>query len=341
MLSKIRPDLETMAAALAGITVFIFAGLPTPVLSGAMIGVTVLIALGRKAHLSSILRDFGMLVGGVTMGSSVTPEMLQGLQRYPLSLFILLVVLVIGMLLSQWYLRKIAGWDNETAFFASVPGALSAVLVIAASTKADVLKVTMVQSVRLFVLLAVLPSLVVFNGSLGIRLPQALIEPLPLAGVFASGFVLSLLFQRMKSAAPWLFGGMVASAFLHGSGLVKGDIPVPLMQIGFGLVGIYIGTRFSRLTKGLFLNLLLISLGSVAIGLGVTVAGAFFAEAVLTDVTFGQALVAYAPGALEAMMILGVALGLDPVYVGLHHIVRFFGLAFATRALASSVTRDK
>jgi uncharacterized protein len=78
----------------------------------------------------------------------------------------------------------------------------------------------------------------------------------------------------------------------------------------------------------------------VAIGLAVTVAGALFAEAVLPNVTFGQALVAFAPGALEAMIILGVALGLDPIYVGLHHIVRFFGLAFAMRAMASLVTRD-
>jgi uncharacterized protein len=335
-----RPQFETFAAALAGIALFVVVGLPTPVLSGAMVGVAALIAFGRSARLSPFLRDFGLLIGGVTMGSAVTPEMLQGLQRYPFSLLILFAVLGIGMLLSQWYFRAIAGWDRETAFFASVPGALSAVLAIAADTKADLLKVTMAQSVRLFVLLAVLPSLVAFNGSVGERLPERLIAPLPLAAVLVSGIALSLVFRRMRSAAPWLFGGMVASAFLHGSGLVVGDVPIPLMQIGFGLVGMYIGTRFSTLTRGLFLNLLAISLGSVAIGLAVTVAGALFAEAVLPNVTFGQALVAFAPGALEAMIILGVALGLDPIYVGLHHIVRFFGLAFAMRAMASLVSRD-
>ena len=47
---------------------------------------------------------------------------------------------------------------------------------------------------------------------------------------------------------------------------------------------------------------------------------------VLIGVPFGQALVAYAPGGLEAMIILGAALDLDPIYVGLHHLVRFFGI---------------
>jgi uncharacterized protein len=338
--SSARSQVETLAAALAGIALFVMVGLPTPVLSGAMVGVAALIACGRPARLSPHLRDLGMLIGGVSMGSAVTPEMLQGFQRYPVSLIILILVLGIGMLLSQWYFRAIAGWDRETAFFASVPGALSAVLAIAADTKADILKVTMAQSVRLFVLLAVLPSLVAFNGSLGVRLPEPLIEPLPLAALLAIGMALSLLFRRMRSAAPWLFGGMISSAFLHATGLVTGDVPLPLMQFGFGLVGIYIGTRFSNLTRGLFFSLLMVSLGSVAIGLSVTVAGALFAEAVLPNVSFGQALVAFAPGALEAMIILGVALGLDPIYVGLHHIVRFFGLAFAMRSMASLVTRD-
>jgi uncharacterized protein len=38
-------------------------------------------------------------------------------------------------------------------------------------------------------------------------------------------------------------------------------------------------------------------------------------------------LVAFAPGGLEAMLVLGASLGLDPIYVGLHHLVRFFGIA--------------
>jgi uncharacterized membrane protein AbrB (regulator of aidB expression) len=39
--------------------------------------------------------------------------------------------------------------------------------------------------------------------------------------------------------------------------------------------------------------------------------------------------VAFAPGGLEGMMVLGLVLGLDPLYVGVHHLVRFLGIGLA------------
>ena len=39
-------------------------------------------------------------------------------------------------------------------------------------------------------------------------------------------------------------------------------------------------------------------------------------------------MVAFAPGGLEAMMVLALILALDPLYVGAHHLARFLGIAF-------------
>ena len=39
---------------------------------------------------------------------------------------------------------------------------------------------------------------------------------------------------------------------------------------------------------------------------------------------FPEALAAFAPGGLEAMTMMAFALGLDPLFVGAHHIARFF-----------------
>ena len=46
----------------------------------------------------------------------------------------------------------------------------------------------------------------------------------------------------------------------------------------------------------------------------------------LAGVGLADALVAFAPGGLEGMMVLGLVLGLDPLYVGVHHLVRFLGI---------------
>jgi uncharacterized membrane protein AbrB (regulator of aidB expression) len=54
--------------------------------------------------------------------------------------------------------------------------------------------------------------------------------------------------------------------------------------------------------------------------------------------TIANILIAFAPGAQDTMMVLALALHLDPVYVGAHHLARFlvvtFSLAFAARRIA-------
>jgi hypothetical protein len=51
-------------------------------------------------------------------------------------------------------------------------------------------------------------------------------------------------------------------------------------------------------------------------------------SAAIARVGLADALVAFAPGGLEAMMVLALVLHLDPLYVGLHHLARFLGIGF-------------
>jgi uncharacterized protein len=325
-LKRFHADFETVAAATVGMVLFSIIGLPAAALSGAMVGVALLLVLGRNVRLRSWLCNSGMLISGVSMGSAVTPEMLQGVHRYPVSLAIFAATLAGTMVLTQIFLRRYAGLDRFTAFFASAPGALSSVLAVASETKADIVTVTMVQSFRLFMLVAVLPSFVAASGGSGGSLAAFEIGIKELILILGGGGCVAMLLGRLGMAAPWIFGGMLVSAFAHGSGLVVGDVPENLMQAGFGLVGTYIGTRFSFITKAVFFRTLKVSFWAFLLGLCSAVLGALTAVW-LTGISFGHALVAYAPGGLEAMIILGVALGLDPVYIGLHHLLRFFGIA--------------
>ncbi len=335
----VRTDAETLLAALVGAMTLNAIHFPAATLSGAMIGVCLLLAAGRSVRLSGPLRDLGMVLGGVAMGCAVTPEMLQGFQRYPLSLLILAVSILATMGFTQFYLRRVGGWDRTTAFFASAPGALTSVLAVAADTRADLLKVTMAQSVRLFLLIAVLPSLVSATGTVGLTLDRPAATYPTVAVMLAGGAALAYGLQRLGMAAPWIFGGMVFSAGLHGSSLIKGDLPDWLLHLGFGLVGIYAATRFAQITRKVLFASLSVSLGAFAVSLSVAVAFAWLTSAV-AQVPFGQALIAFAPGGLEAMIILGVALGLDPIYVGLHHLVRFFGIGLLIPLSLGWASRD-
>ena len=49
----------------------------------------------------------------------------------------------------------------------------------------------------------------------------------------------------------------------------------------------------------------------------------------LIGVPFADTLTAFAPGGLEAMTMMAFALGLDPLFVGAHHLARFFVISLA------------
>jgi uncharacterized membrane protein AbrB (regulator of aidB expression) len=51
--------------------------------------------------------------------------------------------------------------------------------------------------------------------------------------------------------------------------------------------------------------------------------------------------IAFAPGAQDTMMVLALALHLDPVYVGAHHLVRFLVVTFSVAVAARRLVRRK
>jgi uncharacterized membrane protein AbrB (regulator of aidB expression) len=48
--------------------------------------------------------------------------------------------------------------------------------------------------------------------------------------------------------------------------------------------------------------------------------------------------IAFAPGAQDTMMVLALALHLDPVYVGAHHLARFLVVTFAIAVAARRIS---
>jgi uncharacterized membrane protein AbrB (regulator of aidB expression) len=61
----------------------------------------------------------------------------------------------------------------------------------------------------------------------------------------------------------------------------------------------------------------------------------------IANVPLLSAIIAFAPGGLEAMAMLAFALGLDPLYVAAHHLIRFFGIAFALPFVAAWLMRRR
>ena len=106
---------------------------------------------------------------------------------------------------------------------------------------------------------------------------------------------------------------------------------MPIWVRGVALVGIgaVIGSRFSRMKVKTLLGHINAALGSFAIA--ILISSVFVAIiALTTHVRPGNLIVAFAPGAMNAMLALALTLHIDPIFVGAHHISRFIFVTIAT-----------
>jgi hypothetical protein len=298
--------------------------------------------LGFAPAMPAALRDAAMLVSGAAMGAAVTPAALAAVARYPLSLLTLAVGVVAISGASMLWLTRVSGWRRDDAILASVPGALSTVLAIAVDRNAAVASITIVQCLRLFVLVALLPSAVVLSGGapggLAIGFGQSVSSPAGLALVLAGGLAVGAMFQRLGVAAPILLGGALVSTLLHATDLAPGTLPPIISTAGLVLIGVFVAERFGTLDWSFMRQTIPAAIGSFAISM---VVAALFSgiAAWAARVSYADALVAFAPGGLEAMMVLALVLGLDPLYVGIHHIARFLGIGLFVPIIVSWLQR--
>jgi len=63
------------------------------------------------------------------------------------------------------------------------------------------------------------------------------------------------------------------------------------------------------------------------------------ATALLLSLPVGDVVMAFAPGALEAMTTLAFALNLDPAYVGTHHIARLIFVSLVVPVVVHAIRR--
>ena len=98
--------------------------------------------------------------------------------------------------------------------------------------------------------------------------------------------------------------------------------PVPIAICSFIVMGAMIGTRLGGADVKSLARLGLVGIGALLVG---TTVGCLFAVVVAwgLNLRLADVVMAYAPGAIEAMTIIAFALHLDPVFVGVHHLARF------------------
>jgi len=339
----LRNVAETLAFAAAGGLTLGLLGMPAGFLSGSILAVAGAALAGRPMLIPTPLMRVLLVLIGISLGSVVTPETLHGMTTYPLSIGVLLLAIACISLGGTAYLRAVHGWDTATSYLAAVPGGLSQVMSIAVEVDADVRAIAIVQSIRVVIIAVGLPAALASLGLVGHYSPSAAATIRPFAFdelailVVASSAAAYIAF-RLRFPGGLIFGAMITSAALHGSGLIQVTMPswvTYTVMIAFGAVT---GSRFANTPLRLLLHYVGAAFGSFAVA--VTIAAIFAAGLVsMLSLPIAEVMIAYAPGAVDAMMLLALALHLDPVYVGAHHLTRIFFVLLSMPFVARHAAR--
>jgi uncharacterized protein len=224
-------------------------GLPAAFLLGAMGAGMAVAGRGGIVRLPRWIFPHAQAVVGCLMAKSFTIILFRTIgQHLPLfvtaSLSVLLVATGLGLVLT--YLRVLPG---STVLWGSFPGGATVMVLLSESYGADMRLVAFMQYLRV-VVVAVTASLVArFWGFTGVVVPHpAWLAPLAwpsFAVVCAIVLIGGAIVPRLRIPAGALLVPLALATVLQDVGLVRIDLPQPLLAGSYVVIGWTIGLRFT------------------------------------------------------------------------------------------------
>lgn len=333
----------TVVAASAGGGIAWLAGVPVPFLLGASVATALAALAGMDIRLPEPVRIFAFFALGIQAGSGVTPSAMEQVWLWPASFAALFAAVAATIAVTYLYLTKARRWSRQTAFFASLPGALTFVLAAARETDADYRAVTVLQTVRLFMIIGLLvPVISVLQGRAA-PLPEVPLPPDALWQIgllLAAGLLGALAGHYSRLPGGMMLGALLFSATLFGVSAVNISLPPAISNVGMIVLGIVIGSRFSGMGRTEIRQLFSASFFAFVLG---TAAAALIGALLhlVTGIGLSKIALAFVPGAMEAMTVISFVLGVDPSYVAAHHVMRFFFIAVTVPFVAKWLAQVK
>jgi uncharacterized protein len=345
VLRTLTETAETLIIALAGGATFTLLGFPAGLISGSVLAVAAAALLGRPAKVPAALARACYVLIGILLGAVVTPQTLKGLTSWPVSIALVMIAALGMMLATATYLRLVHRWDPLSALMGASPGSMTQVIALSTELGANLPAVAIVQTMRVLLLTTGIPVGLALFGLVAPAIPVARgvaagASVAEIALVVAVSTATAIALWWLRFPAGLLFGAMVGSGVLHGLGFVQAVLPWWIGSASVLVLGALVGSRFANITFRLLLGYLGAAFGSSAVSMSVAtvfvVIVAHFFPFPIANIA-----VAFAPGAQDTMMVLALALHLDPVFVAAHHIARFVVTAFSIAIAARWIARDK
>jgi uncharacterized protein len=336
---------ETLLIAAAGGIAFALLGLPAGLVSGSVLAVSGAALLGRPVKVPLALARVGYVIIGTQLGAVVTPETVRGFLTWPASIALLVVASIVMIVATASYLRAVHRWDPLSALMGASPGSMVQVIALSTELGADLRAIAIVQTMRVLLLTVGIPAGLALFGLVAPALPSAR-GPAGLSSLSEMAIVVvvstasAFALMRLRFPGGLIFGAMAGSGILHGTGLVSAVLPWWIGGTAVIVLGAVVGSRFAGASPRLMLGYLGAAFGSFAVSL--SIAGAFVALVTyFFPFPVANVVVAFSPGAQDTMMVLALALNLDPVFVGAHHVARFLVVTITVAIAARRLAKKK
>lgn len=342
---RARNAAETLLIATLGALFFVWINFPAGLIVGPMLAVAAGALSGRAMWVPPRLAQLTFLVIGISLGAVVSPQTLHGIVDWPLSIALISVSAICMTASTMCYLRFVHRWDMKSALYGGCPGGMAQVISLATQSGADVRAVVIVQTVRVvFISFSIPLGLASFGltapatASLGADTFDASWTDLAVLVVISTAT--AFLLNWIRFPASIVFGAMLGSGILHGSGFMQAALPWWAVSAAMVVMGATIGQRFANTPARMLFAFLGAAVGSFAVAISVCVAFAMLVAS-LTPARISDLAVAFAPGAQDTMMVLALSLNIDPVFVGAHQLARFLTVSLSLPVFAHLFTRQR
>lgn len=320
------PVLLAILIGTAGGALFNHFQMPLAWMIGSMIFTAAAGMANVRMSIPKHLRTAMIMILGIMLGSSFTPEILPRLGEWAWSLLTLPLYIAMATGVGILVLRRFSSLDRVTAFFTSVPGGLSEMVLAGSEMGGNGRHIALYHSLRIMMVVILISAgyqwLGLYDpqnrGVLGPSLDAVTPFEMLILAACVIGFPIARLL-RIPAAA--IVGPMVASAILHLAGVTDGKPPALFVATAQVVIGASLGCRFVGASvreigfhaiRAGWLTLLL---------LGVTGIVALTVDTA-TGLGLAALILAFAPGGLAEMSLIAMALHADVALVATHHIVR-------------------
>jgi uncharacterized protein len=337
---RIRPGLVALVVLSVACSLALeVLGVPTAPLFGSLLaGLGYALAVPTELRFPPAGFRLGQALVGVITGSAISLEALAAMRHDVVSIVAIMLATVAVSIAAGRILALRRDVSAVTGTFALIAGGASGVVALADDLGADSRVVTVVQYLRVLLVLTFLPvvTALVFEPGPGVANVDGTDPELGPNLVFVvAATVLGVLLARLvRFSTSILFGPMVvAVALAQIDWLQPAAVPTAVVWVAYSLIGAQVGLRFTAASLRSIARMLPVVV-VIIVAMVAASAGIGAALVWLTPVDGLTAYLATTPGGLFAVLATATDAGADATYVTAVQVVRVVVILSITPLLA-------